>query len=154
MEGTPRQDPVLFLSCPEEQKLRFQGEKPLRCASRLLPPGSRKVAGPVCAPPVLVPLRWPRRHGNRTGGRPQQQKQRVSATLSRKRKTQEKPAETRCRRCRPLCVLACSRSWGQQPGERSGSWPQAATQPGHLDTRDSRGENEPTLWAAPILVLF
>src|ERR1035437_831622 len=65
MEGTPNQDTVLFLSCPEEQKLRFQGEKPLRCASRLLPPGSRKVAGPVCAPPVPAPSRcataeWPR----------------------------------------------------------------------------------------------
>src|ERR1035437_3352848 len=30
-----RQDTVPFLSYPEEQKLRFQGEKPLRCASRL-----------------------------------------------------------------------------------------------------------------------
>src|ERR1017187_3428426 len=27
-------------------------------------------------------------------------------------------------------------------------------EPGDLDTRDSEGENEPTLWAAPILVLF
>ena len=27
-------------------------------------------------------------------------------------------------------------------------------EPGDLDTRDSGGENEPTLWAAPILVLF
>src|ERR1035441_8181150 len=55
----PRQDTVPFLSCPEEQKLRFQGEKPLRCASRLLPPGSRKVAGPVSAPPVPAPSLWP-----------------------------------------------------------------------------------------------
>ena len=29
----PRQDSVLFLSCPEEQELRFQGEKPLRFAA-------------------------------------------------------------------------------------------------------------------------
>ena len=46
----PRQDTVLFLSYREEQKLRFQGVEPLRCASRLLPPGSRKVAGPVGQP--------------------------------------------------------------------------------------------------------
>src|ERR1017187_10154164 len=31
--------------------------------------------------------------------------------------------------CCPEAVLACSRSWGQQPGERSGSWPRAATSP-------------------------
>src|ERR1035437_9347238 len=45
--GNQRQDTVPFLSYAEEQKLRFQGEKPLRSAARLLPPGSRKVAGPV-----------------------------------------------------------------------------------------------------------
>jgi hypothetical protein len=95
---------VLFLSGPEEQKLRFQGEKPLRCASRLLPPGSRKVAGPVSAPPTpsraLVrscgPRSWlvrkpaqtalPPSTRNRTGGRPRQQEQRVSEHLREKQK--------------------------------------------------------------------
>src|ERR1035437_4709957 len=142
-----RQDTVSFLSYPEEQKLRFQGEKPLRCASRLLPPGSRKVAGPVSAPPVPAPPRCagvapPRvlalarppqqRHSttstrNRTGGRPRQHRQRVSEHLRENTETQEQPAETRCRR--GSRVLACSRSRGQQPGERSGNWPQAATSP-------------------------
>ena len=45
-----RQDTVPFLSDPEAQKLRFQSKEPLCCASRLRPPGSRKVnwAGHRC----------------------------------------------------------------------------------------------------------
>src|ERR1017187_5674972 len=37
----------------------------------------------------------------------------------RKTETQKESAENRCRCCRSSRVLACSRSWGQQPGERS-----------------------------------
>src|ERR1035441_1001538 len=73
----------------------------------------------------------------------------------RKTETQKESAENRCRCCRSSRVLACSRSWGQQPGECSGSWPRLPQyEPGDLDGRDSGGENQPTLWAAPILVLF
>jgi hypothetical protein len=42
------------------------------------------------------------------------------------------------------------------PAARRALWELApgCHEPGDLDTRDSVGENEPTLWAAPILVLF
>src|SRR5664280_2155334 len=114
-----RQDTVPFLSYREEQKLRFQGEEPLRCASRLLPPGSRKVAGPVSAPPVPAPPRCagggppvvlvcatataaalPTSTRNRTGGQPRQRRPPVSGDLREKRKTLEESAETGGRRCR------------------------------------------------------
>src|ERR1035437_4553313 len=103
--GNQRQDTVPFLSYPEEQKLRFQGEKPLRSAARLLPPGSRKVAGPVSAPPVP-----PRCAGvgrpvvlvcasasadgaapqhTQQDGRPQQQRQRACGELPKEPKHRE-----------------------------------------------------------------
>ena len=50
----PRQDTVLFLSCPEEQKLRFQRRGPLRCAPWSFPPGVGKLN---CA--CTVRQRWP-----------------------------------------------------------------------------------------------
>src|ERR1035437_3434531 len=53
-------------------------------------------------PPAFV-QRYP---AHRVGGPPWQQKQRVCATLSQKRKTQEKSADTRCRCCRSgVCLL-------------------------------------------------
>src|ERR1017187_2745909 len=113
-----RKDTVLFLSCPEEQKLCFQGEKPLRCASRLLPPGSRKVAGPVSAPPAQAPslcagagpvrrLGLRDRHSSDTAHQHTQQDGRAAPATPatglrrppRKTETQEQPAETGCRRC-------------------------------------------------------
>jgi hypothetical protein len=45
--GGPRQDTVPFLSCLEEQKLRFSGPGTLRCAPCSCPPGRQKLAGPV-----------------------------------------------------------------------------------------------------------
>src|ERR1035437_5424861 len=44
----------------------------------------------------------------------------------------------------------------QGPAARRALWELApgCHEPGGLDTRDSGGEKEPTLWAAPILVLF
>ena len=51
---------------------------------------------------VAAPFACPPAH--RGGHRPQQQRQRSSATLPKKRRTQEKPAEDRCRRCRAVAV--------------------------------------------------
>src|ERR1019366_5386008 len=146
--GDQRQDTVLSLSLPEAQKLRFQGEKPLRCASRLLPPGSRNVAGPVSTPPAPAPPRCagvgppavlacatataatlPTSTRNRTGGRPRQHRQRVSGDLREKQNTERVcgdrlPVLRRCPLCAGVLPLL-----SQQPGECSGSWPQAATSP-------------------------
>src|ERR1019366_9296679 len=134
MANLQRQDTVLSLSLPEAQKLRFQGEKPLRCASRLLPPGSRNVAGPVSTPPAPAPPRCagvgppvalvcatrtaaalPASTRNRTGGRPWQHRQRVSGDLREKRKTLEESAETHCRRCRSLCAAEPAEGLGGPP---------------------------------------
>ena len=54
----PQQDTVLFLSCPEEQKLRFQGARTTPLRSVVLPArGYKKFAGPVPAPPArLLPV--------------------------------------------------------------------------------------------------
>jgi hypothetical protein len=43
--GDPRQDTVPFLSCLEEQKLRFQRPGTLRCAPCSCPPGRKELAG-------------------------------------------------------------------------------------------------------------
>ena len=63
--------------------------------------------------------------------------------------------ETGCRRCGAgSCALAYSRSWGQQPGERSGSWPQAVTSSDTWTREILEAKMNRLLWAAPILVLF
>src|ERR1035437_4824899 len=59
----------------------------------------------------------------------------------------------------PIPYTAPTSTWRQgslRQQHRRALWElaQAATSPDHLDTRDSGGENEPTLWAASILVLF
>jgi hypothetical protein len=120
----PRQDTVLFLSCLEAQKLRFQGKKPLCCASRLLPPGSRNVAGPVSTPPAPAPPRCagvgppvalvcatrtaaalPASTRNRTGGRPWQHRQRVTGDLREKQKHRKSLRRT-VAALAPVCWLA------------------------------------------------
>jgi len=122
--------PVLCRSA----KTSFSGRGPLRCASRLLPPGSRKVAGPVSALPVPAPSRCAgagplrrlglrdRRSSDTAHQHTQQDGRAAPATpatgLRRpflKTKTQEESAETRCRRCRSYCVLASSPALGPEP---------------------------------------
>src|SRR5450759_4837237 len=119
-----RQDTVLFLSCLEAQKLRFQGEDHsavLRGPSRLgvekflgllRPPAPSPCPGGVqprilgCATPRQP--RCPPAHGNRTGGRTATKATGLHGPPP-KNKTQKESAKTRCRRCRSLCVLASSR---------------------------------------------
>src|ERR1017187_763913 len=174
MANLQRQDTVLSLSLPEAQKLRFQGEKPLRCASRLLPPGSRNVAGPVSTPPAPAPPRCagvgppvalvcatrtaaalPASTRNRTGGRPRQHRQRVTGDLREKQKHRKSLRRTVAAvAALPACWLAPAPG-ASSPESALGVGPRLPQhEPGDLDTRDSEGENEPTLWAAPILVLF
>jgi hypothetical protein len=66
---------------------------------------------------------------------------------ARKTKTQEQPAETRCPPLpRWLLCVGLLPLLGPAAQERSESWPRLPQhEPGDLDTRDSGGENEPTL---------
>ena len=161
---------------PRRAKTSFPGRKePLRCASRLLPPGSRNVAGPVSTPPAPAPPRCagvgppavlacatataatlPTNTRNRTGGRPRQQRQRFSGDLREKQKHRNslrRPVAA-VAALAPVCWLAPAPG-ASSPESALGVGPRLPQhEPGDLDTRDSEGENEPTLWAAPILVLF
>src|ERR1017187_8117908 len=50
-------DKTVSCSCPAQKSKNFVSRARSRCASRLLPPGSRKVAGPVSASPAPAPSR-------------------------------------------------------------------------------------------------
>src|ERR1035437_4279076 len=66
-----------------------------------------------------------------------------SPETSPQTKTQEQAVETRYRRCRCLCVQACSGA--SSPESALGVGPRLLqNEPGDLDTQDSGGENEPT----------
>ena len=93
---------------------------------------------------------------NRTGGRPRQHRQRVSGDLREKQEHRNSLRETvaAVAALAPVCWLAPAPG-ASSPESALGIGPRLPQhEPGDLDTRDSGGENEPTLWAAPILVLF
>src|SRR5450759_3584290 len=110
-----RQDTVLFLSCLEAQKLRFQGEDhsaALRGPSRLgvekflgllRPPAPSPCPGGVqprilgCATPRRP--RCPPAHGNRTGGRTATKATGLHRPPQKGRTLEESP-QTRCFCCR------------------------------------------------------
>src|ERR1035437_5790436 len=164
--------PVLSRSA----KTSFPGRGPLRCAPWSFPPGSRKVAGPVSAPPAPSPCpggvqprilgcatprqpRCPPAHRNRTGGRTATKATGLHGPPP-KNKTQKESAKTRCRRCRSLCVLASSRREASRrhPTDAPTAFRGSADrrkEPGPRlgSTRDDEPENFPALvlWGRTLL---
>jgi hypothetical protein len=131
---------------PRRAKTSFPGRRdtPLRSVSLSARGLEKRLAG--SAPPVPAPSRcataeWPRtrlglcdRHSSDTAHQHTQQDGRAALA--------------------PVCWLAPAPG-ASSPESALGVGPRLPQhEPGDLDTRDSEGENEPTLWAAPILVLF
>src|ERR1035437_10384670 len=159
---------------PRRAKTSFPGREagPLRFAapSAWVRKGSRAglrsanaSAVTLCCRGATPPSWLVRPHSSHTAhqhtqqdGRPQQQRQRACGGLPKEQKHRNslgKPVAA-VAALAPVCWFA------PPPGASS---PESALgvglrlpqhEPGDLDTRDSGSENEPTLWAAPIPVLF
>jgi hypothetical protein len=167
---------VPFQSCPEAQKLRFQGADHFAalCGSfRLGPEGS--LDGLCSATTRASPLCWRGASsavlacasGKADGAALQDTGTREESgpgnTGNGSPEISEKNENTDRVCGRPVAAVAALAPvcWlAPAPGASS---PESAlgvdprllqNEPEDLDTRDSGGENKPTLWAAPILVLF
>src|ERR1035437_2307481 len=111
-----------------------------RCLGRRLPRHWSCARGLLCV--VAVPPTSPA-HGRTVRQPTLGNGGNESPETSPQTKTQEQAVETRYRRCRCLCVQACSGA--SSPESALGVGPRLLqNEPGDLDTQDSGGENEPT----------
>jgi hypothetical protein len=136
------------------QKGRCAGLRSASASAVPVPWGWCRPASWLCATATAATL--PTSTRNRTGGRLRQHRQRVSGDLREKQKHRNslrRPVAA-VAALAPVCWLAPAPG-ASGPESALGVGPRLPQhESGDLDMRDSGGENEPTLWAAPILVLF